>query len=375
MAERARVGVVGCGLIAQVMHLPYLSELPDRFEIAAVCDLREEVAAGCAGRFRVPRVCSRWEELLDEPLDAVLIATSGDHAPIAIEAARAGKHVFVEKPMALSSADGERMVEAARQAGVRLMVGTMKRYDPAYERLAELLPAVSDLRLIRVTTLESPFVPYVAHYPLIGMDFAAPALPPAIGDEERPALDAALGEVDDATRWCYRWIMLDNLVHELNMLGGLLGAPEEIRFAHLSPRSVSIDMRFGEAECHLSWVDLPGIARYRQELCFYAPAERLTLELPSPFLRSMPSRLFIEEGEVFSASSWEREEIVSYEEAFKRELVEFSDCMRNGREPRTSGEDGLRDMRLAEAIARTHAARAPGSARRDGASRIETGVL
>ena len=79
------------------------------------------------------------------------------------------------------------------------------------------------------------------------------------------------------------------------MLGGLLGAPEEIRFAHLSPRSVSIDMRFGEAECHLSWVDLPGIARYRQELCFYAPAERLTLELPSPFLRSMPSRLFIEE--------------------------------------------------------------------------------
>jgi len=53
-------------------------------------------------RFRVPRVCSRWEELLDEPLDAVLIATSGDHAPIAIEAARAGKHVFVEKPMALS---------------------------------------------------------------------------------------------------------------------------------------------------------------------------------------------------------------------------------------------------------------------------------
>ena len=129
------------------MHLPYLAELPDRFEIAAVCDLREDVAAGCAARFRVPRVCTRWDELLDEPLDAVLIATSGDHAPIAIDAARAGKHVFVEKPMALSSADGERMAQAARQAGVRLMVGTMKRYDPAYERLAELLPAVSDLRL------------------------------------------------------------------------------------------------------------------------------------------------------------------------------------------------------------------------------------
>ncbi len=375
MSDRARVGVIGCGLIAQVMHLPYLAELPDRFDVVAVCDLREDVAAGCAGRFRVPRVLSRWEELLDEPLDAVLIATSGDHAPIAIEAARAGMHVFVEKPMALSSSDGERIVEAARQAGVQLMVGTMKRYDPAYERLAELLPAVSDIRLIRVTTLESPFAPYVAHYPLIGLDSAASAPPAVIGAEERAALDAALGDVDDTTRWCYRWIMLDNLVHELNMLGGLLGAPDEIRFAHLSPRSVSIDMRFGAAECHLSWVDLPGITRYRQEMSFYAPAERLTLELPSPFLRSMPSRLIIEEGEIGSAASWQREELISYEEAFKRELVEFSECIRTGREPRTSGEDGVRDMRVAEAVARTHAAGVAGSAKRDGASRIGARVL
>jgi predicted dehydrogenase len=375
VAERTRVGVIGCGLIAQVMHLPYLAELADRFEIAAVCDLRADVAQACADRYGVPGVFTRWEDLLEHPLDAVLIATSGDHAPIAIAAAGASRHVFVEKPMALSSTCGERMVEAASQAGVRLMIGTMKRYDPAYERLAERLSAVSDVRLIRVTTLESPFAPYLAHYPLIGMDFTAPEPPAVIGNDERAALDGALGDVDDTTRWCYRWILLDNLVHELNMLGGLLGAPDEIRFAHLSPRSVSIDMRFGATDCHLSWVDLPGVARYRQELCFYGPAERLTLELPSPFLRSMPSRLFSEGGEIDSASSWQREEVVSYEEAFKRELVEFADCVRTGREPRTSGEDGLRDMRVAEAVARTHAAGVPGFAARDGGARIESGVL
>ena len=355
MADRTRVGVVGCGLIAQVMHLPYLAELSDRFEVAAVCDLRGDVARGCADRYAVPGVFSRWEDLLEEPLDAVVIATSGDHAPIAIAAAGAGKHVFVEKPMALSSADAERMVQAAQDGGVWLMVGTMKRYDPAYERLAELLAGVSDLRLIRVTTLESPFEPYVAHYPLIGMDGPAPPVPTTIAEHERPALEAALGEVDEQTRWCYRWLMLDNLVHELNMLGGLLGAPDEIRFARLSPRCVSIDMRFGEADCHLSWVDLPGIARYRQELCFYAPAQRLTLELPSPFLRSMPSRLLVEGGDVGSARSWAREELVSYDEAFKRELVEFSECIRTRREPRTTGADGLRDMRVAEAVARANA--------------------
>ena len=84
MADRTRVGVVGCGLIAQVMHLPYLVELSDRFEIAAVCDLREDVARACADRYGVPGVFTRWEDLLEDPLDAVLIATSGDHAPIAI---------------------------------------------------------------------------------------------------------------------------------------------------------------------------------------------------------------------------------------------------------------------------------------------------
>ena len=236
------------------------------------------------------------------------------------------------------------------------MVGTMKRYDPAYERLSELLPELEDLRLIRVTTLESPWAPYVAHYPLIGIDGQAPAPDLALGEHERDVLEAALGDADEQTRWCYRWILLDNLVHELNMLQGLLGEPDEIRFVHLSPRSVGIDMRFGQADCRLSWVDLPGIARYQQELCFYSPAQRLTLELPSPFLRSMPTRLVIEGGTPGSAQSWEREEVTSYDEAFKRELVEFSECIRTGREPRTSGADGLRDMRLAETLARSHSA-------------------
>jgi predicted dehydrogenase len=359
LAEQTRVGVIGCGLIAQVMHLPYLAELHDRFEVVAVCDLSEDVARACAKRYGIERFHTRWQDLLDERLDAVLIATSGDHAPIALGAAEAGLHVFVEKPMALCSRDAAAMTDAARRAHVRLMVGTMKRYDPAYERLAELLRGLTDLRLIQVTTLESPLAPYVAHLGLI----RPPA--PLDGDvlaelqtAEAAAVDAAVGDADELTRDCYRWILLDNLVHEMNALGGLLGEASEIRSADLGPNCVSIHLRFGQADCHLSWVDLPGIARYRQEFAFYAPDQRLTLELPSPFLRSMPSRLIVEGGDPSTAHSWARDEVVSYEEAFKRELVEFSECVRSGREPRTNGEDGLRDMRLAEAVAAAHMARA-----------------
>jgi predicted dehydrogenase len=266
--------------------------------------------------------------------------------------------VLVEKPMCLSLDEGQHMLDASAAAGVQLMVGTMKRYDPAYERLAELLPDVDDLRLIRVTTLESPIPPYVAHYPLIDRDGKAEYLPPELEQAEQAAIDAAVGDAGERTRWCYRRIVVQTLVHEFNMLGGLLGAPDEIRWVSLTPRCVGINMRFGEAECHLSWVSLPGIARYRQELAFYAPSQRLTLQLPSPFLRSMPSRLLVEGGDAGTARSWQRDEIVSYDEAFRRELVEFADCIATGREPRTSAADGLRDVRLAEAVARADAARA-----------------
>ncbi len=353
MTSPIRVGVVGCGLIAQVMHLHYLNELSDEFELVAVCDISEEVAVACAKRFGAATVHTRWQELLEQPLDAVLVLTSGNHAPVATAAAQAGKHVFVEKPMALSSEHGARVLDAAETAGVRLMVGMMKRYDPAYERLVALLPEWrSELRLVRVTTLESPLGPYVAHYPLV----TASDVPAEVLDELRRSDEQAvdLAVTDAETRFCYRWILLDSLVHEFNALRGALGEPSEVVSAELSRNCVAVNLRFGETECHLSWVDLPGIARYKQEFAFYAPEQRLTLELPSPFLRNAPSRLLVEGGETGTASSWEREEVLSYDEAFKRELREFADCVRTSREPRTSGADGLADLRLCEAVARAN---------------------
>jgi predicted dehydrogenase len=337
------------------MHLPYLSELPDRFEIAAVCDISSTVAEECGRRYGARSVHTDWRDLLSEELDAVMVLTSGNHAPIAAEAARRGLHVFVEKPMALSSADCLAILDAVESAGVCLLVGTMKRYDPAYERLGELIRDVrKDLRLARVTTLESPFQPYVSHYPLLPAIPAPAEVVAELEQADESAVDLALGAADPDTRWCYRWILLDSLVHEFNALRGVLGDPTEVVFSDLGRACVSVNLRFGDTDCHLSWVDLPGIARYEQIFAFYAPDQRLTLELPSPFLRSMPSRLTVEGGEPGTAHSWAREEIVSYDEAFRRELVEFADCIITGRRPRTSGYDGLADVRLCEAVARAH---------------------
>ncbi len=348
-----RVGVVGCGLIAQAMHLPNLAELTDDFQLEALCDVSEPVAAALASRYRVKTVHTCWQDLIAEQLDVVLVLTSGSHAPIAVAAAEAGSHVFVEKPMCLSVAEGMQMHRAARDAGVQLMVGNMKRYDPAYERLLAHLP-LQDLRLVTTTTLESPFEPYVQAYPMTDKIPPPPAVLAELRAEDEARLAAALPEGDEQARFCYRWMLLDNLVHELNMLRGVLGEPDRVHQARLSRTVCDISLGFGPTQVHMSWVDLPGMAQYKQELAFYAVDKRITLTLPSPYLRNFPSLLTVETGQEGSPFAARTTEITSFEEAFKRELAEFAAAIRHGRPPRTDAISALHDVALCRSIALSH---------------------
>src|SRR5260370_11649455 len=189
---RLRVGVIGCGLIAQVMHLHDLRERSARFEIAAVCDLSRTVVDRVGEAYGVERRFTDWTALLEEPLDAVLLLTTGSHEPMAVAAARAGRHVFIEKPIALSEAEGQVIIAAGKKAGVRLMVGYMKRYDPAVERMAEELRGLHPLRFARSTTAEYPLKWYVAHYPIVRGTDIDPKPTPALQASDQPTAPAAL---------------------------------------------------------------------------------------------------------------------------------------------------------------------------------------
>src|SRR6266849_5466888 len=97
------------------MHLHYLRELSERFEIASVCDLSEEVRDACAREYGVPETFASWQDLIARPLDAVLVLTSGSHAPAAIAAANAGMHVLVEKPMCFTLREADEMIATAKE--------------------------------------------------------------------------------------------------------------------------------------------------------------------------------------------------------------------------------------------------------------------
>ncbi len=360
MTPRLRVGVVGAGVISQVMHLHFLREMGDRVEIGALCDLSRETASACASEYGVAAVFTDWREMLAEPLDAVLVLTSGSHAPIAVAAAERGLHVFVEKPMCFSVREGLEMIAAAERAGVVLMVGYPKRYDPAYARFVEEVATLSDTRLLRVTTTESPFLPYVRHYPL---------LPPP-RDVDRGLLDAlardaserlrsAIGTDDAFLLRQYQAVLLDTLVHEINTVRGVLGEPATLDFVDLREGHATVVLGYDGPSAVIHWLDTPGMTRYSMEFSAHAADGRATLTFPSPYLRNAPTVLAIERGQPDGVDSWRREEVVSYESGFKEELRAFVDAVTTGAAVPTGGLEGARDVALCQAIIRSAVERAP----------------
>ncbi|MEA2480516.1 MAG: hypothetical protein QOJ07_2438, partial [Thermoleophilaceae bacterium] len=133
-----QVGVVGLGYWG-----PNLARNFDRLPGASlrwICDASDEQRARMAPQFPDTRVAADFAELLEDPdLEAVVIATHvPSHPALALRALEAGKHVFVEKPLAQSVAEAEQVVDAARDAGRVLMVGHLLEYHPGVERLKEI---------------------------------------------------------------------------------------------------------------------------------------------------------------------------------------------------------------------------------------------
>ena len=156
MAEPMKVGLIGTGGISNRHMIPYLDR-PDRVRLTAVCDIVESLAQEYAKKAGVDEIYLDFEEMLrDADIDAVDICTGhSSHAPLAIAAAKAGKHVIVEKAMAHTLQGCKDMLEAADKAGVTLMVAQHLRYSPEARAVKRFIDAgnLGEIRAARTHTL------------------------------------------------------------------------------------------------------------------------------------------------------------------------------------------------------------------------------
>src|SRR3954451_5788300 len=150
--RRVRVGVIGCGEVTQIIHLPTLSALADRFDVTALCDVDVTVLSRVADLWGVERRFQDAQALVESrDVDAVLIANPDEyHAETALAAIAAGKDVLVEKPMCLGVRECDEIVAAARSAGAVVQVGYMRRHAAALAEARRALEEIGEIRYARV---------------------------------------------------------------------------------------------------------------------------------------------------------------------------------------------------------------------------------
>ncbi len=143
MSAPVRIGIAGCGDLTIRGVLPHLAQ-PDareKMEVVALCDIDAPRARATAERFQVPQWFDNYDRMLDDPrIELVLILTpTACHAAQALAAFESEKHVYLQKPMATTLGDAQRMVAAAEKSGCRLLAAPVQRLCPLIGRLRQIL--------------------------------------------------------------------------------------------------------------------------------------------------------------------------------------------------------------------------------------------
>lgn len=138
--RKARLAIIGTGGLAQSQHLPNIWS-SEKAELTALCDLDNELLQKLGKQYQVDFLTTDYQKILrDESIDAVVIVTREDtHVALTIEALRAGKHVYVEKPLAENAQECQKVVDVRRESGKNVFVGMNRRCAPAYVMAKQLL--------------------------------------------------------------------------------------------------------------------------------------------------------------------------------------------------------------------------------------------
>jgi predicted dehydrogenase len=358
---RLSIGVIGCGAIAQIQHLPHLRELSDDFEIGGLADLSPRLLEVVGAEYGVPRERRflDYHDLVRSPIDGVIVCPSGSHAAPSIAAAEAGKHVLVEKPMCTTVREAEAMVEAAERAGVTLMVAYMKRHEPAYRFAQRQVANMSDVRFIQVNHLHPDNDLHTAEFRVHRFDDIAADVRAGWQAEQAALIAEALdyphaSAVPDPISHAYT-LILGSMIHDIGNLHGLFGPPRGVLSAEiwLDGRAVSTVLDYGDQRrAVVSWIDLPELWDFKETLEVYGSRERVLVSFPTGFARGLPSYVTLH-GMDADRTPWRRE-YAWHDNPFKLELRHFGECIRTGRAPLTPGREAIDDIRLVGDIVKTY---------------------
>lgn len=352
MSHPVRVGLIGLGEVAQLMHLPLLADDP-RFSVTAVTDLSPALAAHVAHRYGVPTVHPDAAALIaDDRLDAVFIlAPDHLHAPLLGAAIRAGRHVFVEKPACLTRTELLPLLELPRRPGQAVFVGYMRRYSRPFLELARRMPPRDEIRHVRVRDLirEAPFFVRQTRPVFRPDDIPAQAL--AEGAAEALRLRRSVVGAEAGADVLRAHAVLTGLSsHSFSAMRELLGMPLGCNHAvqHGGETVIAL-FDYGHFTALYEAV-IDDVSRFDAGIEITTQTRHFRLGYDTPYIRNLPTRLEITTSteddtgtEVFGPV---------YADPFRLQLDAFFDAVAAGAPVKTGLADALEDLILFEEVAR-----------------------
>ena len=349
--KRIRIGVIGCGLIGQMMHLPHLKELHELYDLVALCDVSPGTLEYVADYYHVSKRFTDHHALLKESLDAVLVLSADSHGQVIVDALKAGKHVLTEKPMCFTLREADEIVAAKKQAGTVCMVAYMKRHDPGFRYAQPLIQGMKNLQAITITVLHPDEPNQAGHHDIRRfMDVPADVRAKLLADQDALVREA-IGDFTPLERRVFANNLLSTLVHDINVLRGLSGDPEEVLFTdvwHGGEGMVTCLRYASGVRAMISLQYLPDLAHYEETVAYYGKGDRVRLVFPSPFFRNVPTPVVVEGME--NGKPFEKTVIASMKEAFREELLYFADCVNQGKPAITTPEEARGDVALLHKI-------------------------
>jgi predicted dehydrogenase len=345
--SKLRVGVIGLGEVAQVIHLPILESLPEQYELAAICDISPGLLKRLGERYRVERRYTDAHELIAAGgLDCVFVLNSDEyHAECTVAALDAGIHVLVEKPMCLSPREAEEIIAARDRSGKTVMVAYMRRFAPAFNQAVERLPELGELRYVRVHDVigENRLIVDQTSYVDRPDDIPQEAVD-AKWARRSGLVREALGDVPQELEWTYG-LLCGLGSHDLSAMRELLGPPLEVSAAKMwrSGGYVVALLDYGDfVVTYETGVD--DQLRYDTYIELYGATGTMKVQYDTPYVRHFPTTLHLE---LTRGDAYERSVVRPHlKDPYTYEIEYFHECVTTGRTPKTGPEDYVQDMAL-----------------------------
>jgi predicted dehydrogenase len=339
--------VIGLGEVAQVIHLPIIESMPDRYELSAICDISPGLVKRLGERYRVQRGYTDFHELIaDGGLDCVLVLNNDEyHAECTVAALDAGMDVLVEKPMCLSPREAEEIIAARDRSAKTVMVAYMRRFAPAFTEAVARLPELGELRYARVHDVigENRLIVDQTAYVDRPDD-----VPQSAVDEKwarRAALvKEALGDVPQELEWTYG-LLCGLGSHDLSAMRELLGRPQKVAAAKMWRRGGYVVALLDYGDFVVTYeTGVDDQLRYDTYIEVYGASGTMKVQYDTPYVRHLPTTLHLE---LTDGDSYERSVRRPHlKDPYTYELEHFHEVVTTGGTPKTSPEDYVQDMEL-----------------------------